>query len=515
MGDRRALLAAIALSLAVAGVAQVPYLVAGGLAGEGSVFTGFLINPIDGFSYLAKMRQGADGAWLFRLPYTAEPGPGALVFVYYLALGHLAGVVGAPLGALYLLARFAGAVTMYVAAFLFLRRALGPGGPHWPAFLLTLIASGLGWLASPFGLVTPDLWMPEVIPFLTAYGNAHFPVACAAILVAIIAVMGGGSGRERLRFGVALVAGTVLGVVLPFVLISVGGVLFLWLVWEKSRGESIRSRMVPFLGAMAGAAPWLAYDLWLSRSQPAIAGWTAQNQTPSPPPLEFAIAYGVILLLALLGAVRARPQGTSAGRLLMTWVFVNAFLLYAPFSLQRRLSLGLFIPLAALAALGLHSLGGGARIRRTALLGALILSLPSNLIVIGAGLGGVARGEPALVMTEGEAAAYAWAATHLPRNSLVLAGPTAGNRLPAFADVRVIYGHPFETPDAQANLDLVERLYAGGMSRSEALRLLEDLGVSYAFYGPEERMLGSPDWLEAGDRVYEAEGVLIYEVIAP
>lgn len=506
---------AIALSLAVAGAAQLPYLVAGRLAGEGSVFAGFLINPIDGFSYLAKMRQGAEGGWLLHLPYAAEPGPGAFLYVYYLALGHLATALGAPLAGVYLTARFAGAVLMYVVGFLFLRRALGPEGPVWRAYLLTLIASGLGWLVTPLGLVTPDLWMPEVIPFLSAYGNAHFPLACAALLAAVVAVMGGGRGREVRRFAIAVVAGAVLGAVLPFVVLSLGGVLILWLAWEKARGESIRARAIPFVGAIAGAMPWLIYDLWVSRIQPALAGWTAQNQTPSPPPLEFSLGYGLILLLALIGIARARPQSTPQGRLLVTWLVVNAVLLYAPIDLQRRLSLGLFFPLAALAALGLQSLGRGARLQRTAFLAVLILSVPSNLLVIGAGLAGVARDEPSLVMTEGEAAAYTWAAANLPRGSLVLAGPTTGNRLPAFADLRVVYGHPFETPDAEARLDLVERLFAGAVPRTEALRTLAELGVSYAFFGPEEQALGSPSWLDGRDPVHRSGGVDIYRMTGP
>ena len=48
-------------------------------------FGGFLINPTDGHSYLAKMRQGWDGSWKYQLPYTADPGDGAYLFLFYLA----------------------------------------------------------------------------------------------------------------------------------------------------------------------------------------------------------------------------------------------------------------------------------------------------------------------------------------------------------------------------------------------------------------------------------------------
>jgi len=54
----------------------LPYLVAARSGGEELVFGGFLLNPIDGNSYLAKMQQGYAGTWRFTLPYTAQKSAG-------------------------------------------------------------------------------------------------------------------------------------------------------------------------------------------------------------------------------------------------------------------------------------------------------------------------------------------------------------------------------------------------------------------------------------------------------
>ncbi|HEX9680036.1 MAG TPA: hypothetical protein VGA32_01180, partial [Anaerolineales bacterium] len=72
-------LAGIALA---AGLTLIPYWIATGQAPGDAVFSGFLLNPTDGFSYLAKMRQGWDGEWLFRLSYTDAPGTPVLLFAY-------------------------------------------------------------------------------------------------------------------------------------------------------------------------------------------------------------------------------------------------------------------------------------------------------------------------------------------------------------------------------------------------------------------------------------------------
>jgi len=105
-----------AASVLVAAFASLPYFLAYGVRDH--VFTGILINPIDGNSYLAKMAEGWRGDWLFTLPYTTDPGPGALIFTYYLFLGHLARWTGASLDLVYHAARAAGGLALSLMLFL-------------------------------------------------------------------------------------------------------------------------------------------------------------------------------------------------------------------------------------------------------------------------------------------------------------------------------------------------------------------------------------------------------------
>jgi hypothetical protein len=276
-----------------------------------------------------------------------------------------------------------------------------------------------------------------------------------------------------------------------------------------------RSRILPLLTLSVGAIPWLVYDLWLTRTHPVMSTWTAQNQTPSPPLINYLFGYGLVLVLAVVGMFQADLRRDSYGRLLLAWVISNAILLYAPFSLQRRLTLGLFFPLAALAALGLMRLNEKYGRYRVILIGVLILSLPSNLIVVGAGLAGVGQQEAAVVFVQGEREAYKWLSSHAPPGALVLAAPETGNRLPAFADVRVIYGHPFETPYAETQEDRIGELYGWVGSIDEALGALTDLGVDFVFYGKRERALGEPTWLSSLTSIYRSDRFEIFEVGGP
>ena len=48
--------------------ANLPYLMGEAISTPQNRFGGFFLYEQDGYSYLAKMRQGAGGAWLFHLP---------------------------------------------------------------------------------------------------------------------------------------------------------------------------------------------------------------------------------------------------------------------------------------------------------------------------------------------------------------------------------------------------------------------------------------------------------------
>jgi hypothetical protein len=200
-----------------------------------------------------------------------------------------------------------------------------------------------------------------------------------------------------------------------------------------------------------------------------------------------------LLLLAAV-AVLADRRLKRTQLILLAWAIIQSILLYAPLALQRRLSLGLFIPLAALAAIGLSIAARRGAWRRP--LATLVLAsvIPTNLIVIAAGLGGVLRAEPLLVQSSDEACALQWLAKNAAPDSLVLAGETVGNRIPAFADARVVYGHPFETPNAVAEQALIVSLFAATTDLDAAKTVLEARGVNYVYFGPEEQALGPASW---------------------
>jgi hypothetical protein len=513
-------IALVTAALAIA--SSLPYLIAWVATPAGAHFTGLIFNPQDGNSYIAKMRQGLEGSWSFHLPYTPEPHAGAPVFLFHLSLGHVARWTGLPLIAIYHAARVLGGAAMLLALYALASRLSDDVRERRAMFLLAALGSGLGWLVGPLGVVTADLWVPEAFPAYALLANAHFPLAMGLMVgladlgLRIVTARSGGHGR---RWGLGmLVAAVALGVIQPFGLVAAFGGLGVMLV-----ARTVRERVVPWraiawtVGAAAVALPYPLYVQRALRADPVLAAWNVQNATPSPPLWDWVLSFGLVLVLAALGAVAVGRRGTDGGWLLLGWVAVTLVGMYAPLPLQRRLSLGLGVPMGLLAGMGWW------RVVRPRI-GIPQPTLTQGLVVAFCALTPIFLVAMALVtawaggswfyLSGGEWAALQWLRDEGRPDAVVLCAPQMGTFVPAWAGQPVVYGHPFETVNAEGRKALVEAYWAGDMGPAERDPLLRENRVGYVLVGPRERALGAEEdgTIGMGTPVFEAEGVRVYEV---
>src|SRR5207249_2723961 len=78
------------MGLVLAIVTAIPYAYAYAVQSPGHVFLGFFYLGDDANTYLAKMRQGWEGAWAWQNRYTTESSPTAYLFMFWIVLGHIA-----------------------------------------------------------------------------------------------------------------------------------------------------------------------------------------------------------------------------------------------------------------------------------------------------------------------------------------------------------------------------------------------------------------------------------------
>ncbi|MDZ4159182.1 MAG: hypothetical protein U1B80_05255 [Anaerolineaceae bacterium] len=486
-------------------------------AGEGYSFGGFLLNPIDGNSYLAKMQQGRMGSWTFTLPFTAEPGEGTYLFVFYLLLGHLSRWLGMPVGIVFHAARILATAAMLLAIAGFISSGLREEEP-WRSrlFFLACFGSGMGWIvATRFGLVTTDFWVAEAYPFLSAYSNAHFPLGIAGMLWTLQIA---GDNRHRTRNAILFGLGFMLSALMPFGLVVTGGVLGISLVWRWIEERKLTWQPLFWLGL--GGAPMLGYYLWITQHHPQLAVWNAQNVTPSMPVWDLLVSTSPGILLALSGMKLAWSKGKTSPlhRVVLVWFILGLVLAYIPFNLQRRFLVGFYLPVTMLAGNGLAQIAG--RVTDDWLKwiwrGWLLFSLPTTLLVVAAGIYGIQNTDPRLFLTRAEARTLDWIERETPPDSLILASPEMGLFIPAHSGRRVLYGHPFETVDAEQQKAEIEAFFQAGMTGERAMRYLADRGVDYIFVGSRERALGAPVAAPGYEVIYQQdEVVLLVRAIRP
>jgi len=422
-----------------------------------------------------------------------------------------------PIPLVYHLARLLAGFVLLLAVYALIARVTQDLAERRLAFLFVALSSGLGWLAVMFGhLGTSDLLIPESNTFFGLHVNPHFPMAMA-LMVGMMLMAGNQRSEVRDRKSDARRAGSWVGgsvalavmslalaIVQPFAVVMVYATLgvSLLLRWRRDGRIPWPEMWTAFIAGVV-TLPLLVYTFWITQADPVLRGWMAQNVTPSPPVWDYALGYGLILVLAMPGAVAAIRRRSDTDLLLLAWIGVTAIALYAPFALQRRFSLGLHIPLAILAALGLYRLTR----RRLAISLTLAATLLTTLLVIVLAIGGGLKQDPRLFVSADEARAMDWLHENAPRNAVVLASPEMGLFIPAWAGRRVVYGHPFETVDAEQTKARVENFFAAA-NRVEREAMLREWNVAYIFVGPRERALGLTD--PPGREVFRNATATIY-----
>lgn len=489
------------ISLAVVLVSAVPY-AAGYLSQTPQMrFSGAIFDREDYHSYLGRMWQGYRGECAFRLLFTPEEHRGACPQVFYIALGHLARLLGLSLPLTYQLARMAGAFLLLLTVYRFIAWFAAEEEVRRAIFLLAVAASGLGWLTellspTPAGGISPiDFWLIDAYLLFSLLLFPHFSVAAALLLMLyhlLFRVLESPTTTRRREAIAAVVISIGLGTIHPHALLLADLVPGLYLLWRMSVERRILWPPLLVLLAMGLAqAPLVLYDYWVMTANPVFRAWAERNVTLSPPPRYYLLGYGPLLLLGL-GGLRAARRATRRSIFLLIWVTVVFVAAYLPWKLQRRFVEGVQVALSVPAGYGL--VAGLRRIPWSPLrhlAAALVLTLASlsHIYILTADTLSAATRSPGLFHPADEVAAVEWLGSHSTWRDTVLASYETGNWLVGAIGHRVVLGHWCETAHSDRKGAEVRAFFSGepGFDRCG---LLTRYAVAYVFYGPQERRLG-------------------------
>lgn len=477
----------ISLAFLVLVVMNLPFYLAFRAGGEQYEFAGFLLNPLDGNSYLAKMQVGWSGAWKFDLLYSPVPGNGAYLFLFYIFLGKLARWLHLSLIFVFHTARILSGAFLMLTTWKFFEWCFsGRPGEAFRAYSLAVVGGGLGWLSAMTGLgLTGDFWIAEAYPFLSMFVNPHFPLGLALILWIVSLSL-----RDR-RGNFWLVAGLagVLGVVQPFgvVVAALPMTASAFLEFPRIKWNVLLRNW----GILLPGVAVLGYQFVAIHSDPVLALWNQQNVTVSPPLWDGMVSFAPAIILALAGAVWAWKTGWPSMRLLTFWAVTGWLLIYFPFSLQRRFMTGYYIPVSGLAVAGITAVAR--KIPRLSCWGwsvILFLSVLTNLFILLSFSKPIASHDALLYLSRDEVSVLNWISYRVDPQAVVLASPEMGIFIPARTGRRVVYGHPFESIDAERSRREVEEFYSGRLSPEAMKAFLRKNHVAVILLGPREKRYG-------------------------
>jgi hypothetical protein len=453
--------------LALAVVTALPYLYGYLAQPHGQVFMGFFYLGDDANTYLAKMRQGWEGAWSWQNRYTTESSPSAYLFMFWLALGHLAAITQLPLIVVFHLARIAAAFALTAAAWLVIKHFIEDRGARLFAFLFLAFGLGMGYVIQALGhpvvfgnrTDTLDWRMPELTAFYSVLALPHFAwsgvFAALGIALTLMAVQ-----RGDVRLG-ALAGLAWLGQasIHPQMPILMGAATLVALLVRRPSREG----WIAFAVAFAIPAPYVLYSYLAFVGNPQVQRWTFHSKNSLPPEgFSFLFAIAPQLLLALLGLPGAIRRRSREDVFLIAWLVLLAAILYLPNpagDLRRRFLDGLYIPLVILGARGLYEMIlprlRSARARRLVPFSYVAFASIGSAFLVLAPL--LVATQPQYVMNQAAYDGLGWLGRQ--PSGRVLSMPGIGLYVPAYSPDTVYVGHYDETFDyytkTQTALDLL------------------------------------------------------------
>lgn len=541
----------VIVAVVLATMMILPYLLGHWLAPNDWTYTGLLVNVEDG-TYLSAIEQGRLGSWTYRNFFTTEAHEPIFIEGFYLALGHLARLLGVTAVTIWHVGLWLVDLTLFILIYPFIAQFITEPAQRWTAYALAVLGSGFDWWQFPLAwerantleAVPFDIYVPEAHIFYSALSFPHFIAGIILIMLVFwwtMLVLAWPLNR-RLRWTLVVAAGlanTLLGVVYPFLIFLLAGVLglhFLYLIWRARAmlwPELLRLAVI-FLIPM----PLFLYYFWAITTIDVFKLWNDQAVTLAPHPLHLILAYLPYLILAafsLKNWTKWPAERQTAVALLWSWLAAVAVLLYLPLNPQRRFVEGLQLPLVILAAVGFYevvwpwlaqtqllrslvqrprySLVGLRRL--TVILLTLLISSLNLYIYTGTAVTlGVIQNYP-LFRPQSELSAMDWLRANAAPDEVVLSSYWSGSYIPYRSQKTVFVGHLFETIDFADKRAQAERFFAGDTADSQRIQLLEEYRVAYVFYGRSERELGDLNPAERPylELAYENGETAVYRVL--
>lgn len=459
---------------------------------QGKQFTNLIsAYPEDTNSYFAWINQAKEGHFLFEDIYTTESHERSFFHPVFLVIGFASKLFHIPTIILWYIGQIVANLFLCISVYLFLSFFIKKGGQRILAFILATTSAGLGWI---FGFVSVDTWMPEAIIFQSMSWPFLFPIAIALMLwIFLFFLEALKQGKLKYIFYAGLLT-LLLTFIHPYDVVTVYSVLGIYTLYLTFQQKLIRKHFLRFFIFLLISLPAPLYNFYLISKNPVFHQW-AQSKTLSPSLYSYLLGFGILIPLAIWGIARILRERRKNLYFLLIWILVGFVLVYLPFNFQRRLIMGMQIPLVILASIPLFKLvaplkGKVLTFPKAIVLAYLLLILSAtNINYLGNFFLVLKRGGYPWYLQKEVVEAMKWLDENSSSGEIIFSSYETGNFIPRFSGNKTFIGHWDQTIHLAQKEEIVDDFFSSQPFPYELKRLSEFYGIKYIFFGPYEKAI--------------------------
>jgi len=509
----------------------------------GSLYSGLndSIYPVDVNSYFAWIKQAYDGKLLFEDKFTTEMHHAWIFLPVFLFIGHTARLLHVDVMYVWYTVMLISNFLMLFALYSFIKYFLitqSSGGSRSDiaqtisemedrrfnldprialitAFILATVASGFGWFVGEF---SADWWMPEMYLFQSMRWPFTFSLGTAMMLgvfLCLFRFIESGSMKCMVYAGSIVL---MLSVVHPYDIFSIAPIGLSYVFFMAFRDKKIKQAVLGSTVFLAIAIPGVLYNYLIIVSDPVLK-MQSEIAMASPSPLSYILGFGILFPLGIWGAVIVVKKANRHYYFLLSWFLIGFGLLYAPFSFQRRLAMGLNIPLVILSTVAIGEIVRNLK-RQWALViivAVIIFASAGNIMFLLNDAAVIESGSFPCYISEDFRTALQWLDDNAKKTDVVLASYDSGNFIPRYSGTRTFIGHWAQTNNAFRKSWETRIFYSTNTPESDMIHFLATNHIKYILCTPREWSCSRDEWkskvVAAGAQaVFANRSAVIYRV---
>ena len=476
-------------------------------------FAGLIFNPIDGFSYFAKMQQGFFGDWSFQLPYSPLENSDIFIYSLYIFLGHLSRIFGLSIPFVFHFFRLLFSILLFFSLLSLLKDLFKQEDIYFKgAFISLLFGGGLGWIYFLSGDLPVDFWVAEAFVFLSSFSTPHFSLTILLMTLALIILL-------KKKFGIWMATlifllSLLLVSISPFAAIIIGSLFGINIFFGK---DFLKEKIIQLFVYGIPTIGIGVYQYATIRSDPVLNFWNSQNVTLTPSFINLLVTLLPFLLGSIVLLFSFRKKINIFEKpiiLLIFWILFSLIMAYVPFNLQRRFLVGIYIPLVIIYWYFLKEfVVSKQKTNKTSLIIFLIsIIIPSNILIFAGSLNAIRNLDSMFYVKTSLIESLDWANEELKNKSVFLSNEDNGLLIPAFGNFQVVYGHPFESINADEIKIKVNNFWTHKMSLEDSLNFIKNNNVDYILCVYDNSFKDCPSVTQTMKIIYDLNNIIIFQV---